>query len=487
MFPPLYPLLIAAASFFTPNFHIAAQLVSLIAGISLILAIFGIARSLYGDKAACLAAGLAAIHPLLIMLSTTAWVEGLYIALITMGAYYANRAQLTNIIWDWILTGTLLGLAYLTAPQAIIFPILYLSALFVIGYPKKLVTPGKAAALIGSFILVALPYVIFLSLSFGELKIEGKTVINNEIGGKLLQGIPEKISGFEVTENLEENGVWMQPNLEVAKKSHSTGGYGNTLKLMFTKGFSNLQTVIENLSVKPFFGGPLLLPLVVLGLLRSPWDWHRAKSEAILLLTVAGSALAMTTIIYMFDTRYYYILIPFLTIWAAKGILELGEWAEKTLEQLHFPKLTPQIAGKVTAQIMTFGMMLIFSAGLVKTTKSFQLQPEFSLRRTAGEWIEATFPVAITIMDYDPATSFHANGKYIHFPYCDEHTALKYAEKKKVNFIILKSMIEADDINPYHNKWLKDGIPSPSIHLINTFSDKESRLLVYKINNPEPY
>src|SRR5262245_56702025 len=69
MFPPLFPFLIAAFSLLTNDVQLAGRLVSLLMGTLLVPFVYLIAARMYGRGAACIAALLAAFHPLLVNLS----------------------------------------------------------------------------------------------------------------------------------------------------------------------------------------------------------------------------------------------------------------------------------------------------------------------------------------------------------------------------------------------------------------------------------
>src|SRR5208337_4530532 len=81
-FPPLFPLLIAAASFVTKSYWAAGRLVAFVFGALLPLPVFGIASCLFNRRTAWVAAALAALHPVLVNLSFTVWSEGPYATLL---------------------------------------------------------------------------------------------------------------------------------------------------------------------------------------------------------------------------------------------------------------------------------------------------------------------------------------------------------------------------------------------------------------------
>src|ERR1700710_780363 len=68
LFNPLFPLLIAGASFFTRNFELAGRIVSLFICSLLPLPVFGIASRLFNRRVGFVAAALTVLHPLLVYL-----------------------------------------------------------------------------------------------------------------------------------------------------------------------------------------------------------------------------------------------------------------------------------------------------------------------------------------------------------------------------------------------------------------------------------
>src|SRR5262245_13693039 len=333
MHPPLYPLLIAAISFVTLEFNLAAQLVSLIAGILLLLPLFGIARDLYGYKVAYIATVLAALNPILIKLSATTWVESLYIALVTTGLYFINRCWLLSKTHDWALAGSFFGLAYLTRPEAILFPPLFIAGLFLVSLlnrAKQVINFRTATIFFGGFLVLLLPYITFLSISTGTLRFEGKTLVNNELGQRLLSGVSYGAAGYEVTESLEEKGVWMRPNADFGR-SPAPVSYRTMLQIMLSRGIKNLKDPFVDILRRPYLGAPLLFPLVVLGLFTGSWSASRLSGELVLMLALTGGMLPVTTIIHNSDSRYYYIMIPILLLWTSKGVYELPRLVLRTI------------------------------------------------------------------------------------------------------------------------------------------------------------
>jgi 4-amino-4-deoxy-L-arabinose transferase-like glycosyltransferase len=483
IFPPFYPVLIAAGSFVTGDFFRAAQLVSLIAGVLLLFPLFGIARDLYGDQVARIAASMAALHPVLIMLSATTWVEGPYLTLLTISVYHVNRTQCSSNIRHWLLGGTFLGLAYLTCPQAILFPPAFLILLLALHYSRRLVTFRNATMFLGSFIIVASPYVIFLSVSTGQFRLEGKTIFNSEQGRRVLSGQPWELAAHEVTPELEERGVSMQPTAELGK-SPGSANYLTTLAIVSSFGVQNFLQICRDFIVRPYSGAPFLLPLAVFGFLRSTWTRRRVAGECILFLAVLGALLPLLTIPFV-ATRHKFVVLPFMVIWACLGINELRQWIQCAITKFRVPRISPRSGGAAAAGLAFLSLLVCSSSTLFTGFWGSDIGPESAATRSAGEWL-ARLPGDKTVMDTFSTVAFHAGGGFVPMPYCDSRTALKYAEKKGVNFIIVRNWWVVDR-RPYLQEWLTSGIPSPNATLVHTAGFESTyRILIFALNRTDP-
>ena len=470
MLPPLYPLLIVAGSVLTGDFYHAAELICLAAGVLALLPLFGVARDLYGDEVAYLAVGMAALHPVLIRLSATTWIESLYIALTLSGIYWVNHAQFFFRDRYWLLAGAFVGLAYLTRPEAILFAFMIVTLQVLLHQSRSLVIARQVLLLAGSFVAVVAPYIIFLSLSTGELRVEGKTIVNNELGRRLLSGAESERAAYEVAENLEEKGVWMRSNADIARSSGSAN-YGMTVRLMLSRGIRNVVKVVKAFATEPFLGAPLILPLALLGLSRGAWTPARARGELVLLLAASGTLIALTTLIHYSSARFYFPLIPLLVLWAAKGISELMGLART--RRLGFD-------GQAVGALAFLALVSLFAFG-ADDTRVFEADtgPLNREIRSAGAWLAARQGPK-TVMDVGTTLAFHAGAKYVPMPYCDSRTALRYAEKKHVDFIVVRSRGSS---RPYLQEWRTTAIHEHNVTLAHVSgSDPRDQVLIYRLD-----
>lgn len=129
LFPPLYPLLIAATTLGTGNSELAGRVVSIMAGVGLVLAVYALAAWVYGSRVGLVAAMFTAAHPMLIALSGSVFSEAPYITLLTAGFYWSLRTAAGR---GWVypaLAGLCFGLAYLTRQEGLIYLLLFIAYL----------------------------------------------------------------------------------------------------------------------------------------------------------------------------------------------------------------------------------------------------------------------------------------------------------------------------------------------------------------------
>ena len=86
-------------------------------------------------------------------------------------------------------------------------------------------------------------------------------------------------------------------------------------------------------------------------------------------------------------------------------------------------------------------------------------------------------------MDASTILAFHARASYVPFPYSNSSLALKYIEKKGINFIVLRE--EWLSPAPYIKDWLENGVPDRRAQLIYCEKSQRGRILIYKWNDKE--
>ncbi|MBB5754895.1 hypothetical protein [Prosthecomicrobium pneumaticum] len=115
LFPPLYPLMIAIVGLVAPSLEAAAALVNLAAFAGCVV-LFALAAGRAGlsPRATALVTALIFVNPFVQMLFTYVWSEGLYLFLLLSLVYVFFRLPEIRPDWAGIVTGLLVGAAFLT-------------------------------------------------------------------------------------------------------------------------------------------------------------------------------------------------------------------------------------------------------------------------------------------------------------------------------------------------------------------------------------
>ena len=218
-FPPLYPLLIAIPSLALKSSELAGRLVSLVAGTALVWAVFLACRSLYGRRVALVGAAIVALHPVLIALSTSVYSEGLYISLLIFGLYWILRTAKSGGSGAGVAAGAFFGLAYLTRPEALVLagPLLVLQVVFGLIWGARQRMAASAGGFLLVLVILAAPYVAFLSVNAGQLRWEGKGAIIYAIGQRMSAGLNYREASYGIGTDLREEGIHLRSNREVLR------------------------------------------------------------------------------------------------------------------------------------------------------------------------------------------------------------------------------------------------------------------------------
>src|SRR5262249_15051474 len=163
-------------------------------------------RHIYGRRVALIAAALAACHPLLLFLSGVTYSETIYLPLVIAGTYCGLRCVQGEGFPFGPLCGTAFGLAYLTRPEALMYPIIFSAAVLIVGRRRDILLIVLPA------MLLAAPYVAYLSTQTGSLRLEGKSFMNYAIGERMNRGMDLLTAAYGIGFDLAEEGPFLSPN-----------------------------------------------------------------------------------------------------------------------------------------------------------------------------------------------------------------------------------------------------------------------------------
>jgi Dolichyl-phosphate-mannose-protein mannosyltransferase len=479
IFPPLYSLLIASFSLVTGDFELAGRVVSLIMGSALVLPIFFIALHMYGRRVALIAASLVAFHPLLIQLSASVYTEATYFTLLMGGVYWASQTVEHVNLKTSVLSGICFGVAYLTRPEAIVFPFLTVLTLIAVAVVKR--TELKTIVIqslwvVIPFSLLAAPYVIFLSIHTGQLRFEGKSINNYTIGKRMTSGMDYMEASYGIDENLNEEGPSLKNNLEQLR-SVGKISLGEVASYIGMAARKNVKIIYHIVFSSPAFGSPILITLVILGIFGTPWSRERINREGFLFLVLLFVLVSLLAVQHFWD-RYAFVVLPFLILWASKGIEEFSEWAESTAASLKYKLLQNGNSIRVGVRsVLSIILILYATTDYLDEFKNTGAQKDPI--KEAGLWLRGYIPGSKKIMDTSSVIPYYAGGTWTPLPYAGSSLALKYIHHKRPDFIVLTA--NGSNTRPYVREWIQNGIPDSNAKLVyNTDGSEESRITIYQ-------
>jgi 4-amino-4-deoxy-L-arabinose transferase-like glycosyltransferase len=482
--PPLYPLEIAVIAHVTGDTEVAGRLVSLAMGVALVGALYALAAHAFGRVAGLVAAGLAAIHPLLVNLSATVQSEIPYYALVCWGAYFAIRAVESTRLRYYVIAGGMFGLAFLTRQEALLLPFVLAavalgSAVLVRHADLRNQIVGVAAAFAVFFVVVA-PYVVFLYAQTGLVRLEYKSAMNIAEDRYRLQGMSGQAAGSGVDDNLNEFGAYMgdvdRRLVDIARHTSPMDELRNV-----TTGARPQLVNLRHSIVSLELGGPALGVLAVTGLGIGLWRRRGLHAQAFLMLMLIAVSISLFAVQH-FSPRYAYVFVPFLLFWAATGLVSVSSWVTRRIAVLWGRSSIAQVIGVAAGAVLFVSVVGVAArANLVAPFDDWGSSRAGALAtRQAGRWLADQLPSDKVVMDVGSAIPYYARASdYILLPYASEDVALRYIDLKAPDFVVVRGVLANQ--RPYLADWVQNGIPGRRDQLVyDSGGSATERIQIYR-------
>jgi 4-amino-4-deoxy-L-arabinose transferase-like glycosyltransferase len=479
-FPPLVPLAIAGISLVTKDAEIAGRILSVAIGALIVLPTYSIALRMYDRRTALIAAMFVACHPFLVQISTTVQSEPIYLTLLLTAFCFTFATMETPTPRNLFSSGAMYGLAYLArheavAPMLISAGLIFLN-MFVRRRAGAFLTSARVGLMIGAFMLVATPYIEWLSAQSGQFRIQGKSPLNMATESRIQLGENPLYAQFGVDAGGDDRGVWNQPNIVIFQTDSLKFKDVATYILSKSKMVANKAS--EALASNFSFGSPALFALAILGLFARPWSPSLAIYQLQLLsgLGLLIFATYFTETTGLGTARYYVLLIPLYCIWASIGLQKMALWGKTTASAMGFHH---RYRSGASMLMWTLGIGLVFILSMLAAIGGLSGARSERPIKIAGEWLRATSTEPIRLLASSTPISFHAKAAHFWLPYCDEKTALLYIERKNINIVVVR---KSDDSRPYSKSWAENGIPDPRAKLIYAADiGTRDKVMVYQI------
>lgn len=439
IFPPGFPLFMRIANLLIHNVVVSGQVVSMLAGSLLVIPTYRLAQALFASRRAALVAGvLVVVNPLLLAHSLTGLSESTHALFLLLGLYVGWQAFAAQSISRAILFGTIMALAFLTRGESSINFLCSLLFLCVFIRPRAslrqrlLLTAGALIV----FLILALPYLIYLRQSCGQWILSGKTTYNI-MRAEAMDTSPSYLDGVRVS---TRKAYAIAPDARLTFYSMPQRGLPGFLLSQPSRTASrfirNFRWELRHIPAT----GWLVIALAMIGLavsLRSPANLLPAAYLALqalpLLITLAVMRLHPAGVPY---GRFWVLYVPLLLLYV--GVLVDRAWSAFMANVL--AQRTKRLATGLAIGLFGVVVLLQIALAVSKIRHIDRLfipykQTYVQLENVKRE-IARIIPPGSRMMSATP--EFFINSKFsgVVFPYDRFPAILRYARQHNVDYIL---------------------------------------------------
>jgi hypothetical protein len=192
---------------------------------------------------------------------------------------------------------------------------------------------------------------------------------------------------------------------------------------------------------------------------------------------IAAAPVAATFTALWTQTRYYFVLVPLLIIWAANGLVQVGLWARASSAAARWPVLArPVVSEYIIPGLVGLALILYPVQGVRQDYIFKDGSPSSRVEKEVGLWIGQQQKQA-RIIDLSIPLTFHADAQWVRFPYCSGDLALRFLDAAQVDYIVLR---REETFTQYYKDWLEHGIPDQRAELLHLPPDADAQFVVYR-------
>jgi hypothetical protein len=176
--------------------------------------------------------------------------------------------------------------------------------------------------------------------------------------------------------------------------------------------------------------------------------------------------------------RYYFVLVPFLLIWAANALVEVGLWTKASSAAVGWVTLArPAVSQCIIPGLIGLALIIYPVKGVRQQYNLAEGFPSTRVEKELGLWIGHQQNRPVRIMDLSIPVAFHADAQSVHFPYCSAELALRFLDDAQVDYMVLR---RGETFTQYYEEWLQRGIPDRRAELLHVSSGVDAKYVVYR-------
>jgi len=425
-FPPGYPYAISLVLRAGGDPDRAAQVVSLIAGTLLVLALGALARTLYGPWTGLVAAAMVALFPDAVSRATSGMSETLFtllllLAILMLLRMVNERAQTTRVV-GMIAAGLLFGVCYLIRPEGLALAVLAACATVLAAIsrePRRMTAAfGDAALIMAACALVASPYVWYLHDVTGKWQLTGKGPFT-ALGLSGDEPKPERLYGLT-----EDGRLRCEVSEELAPSMTELFSLRQYLKRLYDTYNQTIESYTD----------PLFVALVGIGCVAAVAS-HRATALALLPLSTWGLAVILPAV--HPGRRYLSPIVTILIVWAALGAVHIAGRIAASRSRAKGSSKAEGTAQPWLILVLAVVMIPWLKPSIIDWWQAPRTGEIPLEEKTAAEWIRENLGRDVVLMGSEDRIGHYAGRRSPTTPYADLPAVLAYARAHGVTHLVV--------------------------------------------------
>lgn len=467
----------------------AAQTASLLVSLALLGLLFFVTKKIFNGNTALLAVMIFALNPQFLISAQNALAEPVYtllhLALFYQGYQIIIAQKKTGF-------GTVFGMAVLGAALMMTRTegFLYIFLLFFLllylvrkdeknkeGPAGSLNDPKTLRRLLKPLLFLSLVFIFILPYGFriknktGNFNVLPKLTFNQRIGKVALQRAKAYDAGLQNPERFQELawfGLDTTNYTLYAEKILDNQYYKRLIgesqydknsmqHLLYITGRNAWESLLILIRSNPF---PLLfLVLVLIGLLYCFKNEKGLLFFLILWLLPAGYFILSHV-----EERFFYVMLPYLSIIAAYGIVQLTK-----------------NTGKKDRAVNVILLLLLLNASIHYWDYTEKLEEDQAYYQTAMV-LKQTIPEESAVCSKNFSIPFYGNYQFHKMPYCSAAELYKYLQKNQVGYLLL-----GDEINTVRREFrpIFHGEESGGFNLVKEINTEHKQFKLFRVNLQE--
>lgn len=479
---PLFPIVIAFFSWFSPDWETAGRMVSIVSGSLIGSFVFLISTSKGNSIRVSIFTGLfSAIVPQILNMSFRVFSDTLNCLLLLVAIWQLIVALKNGNRKNFLFSGFVFSLAYLTRHDSIVpfllAAILVTCSLFFINRLQK--KWSLIFIFLAGFMILSVPYLIYLHSQLDQWVISGRQMAA-QMGVAYKTG---KINKEEVCCGLTDDFElvnWGTTNTKSRGRERIGGGL---ISLWLEDPARMAKKTGDNLKIELDVLRNAVPWLVIILVLSSILIQRKKFLANNLPLFVYSSPLLFLYPLFWVDQRHlYHFFIPAF-LWAAEGV----ELLPTVMKRFNLWKRT--FKGLPLSEIFKYTVYLMIVVSMALSFKLKEIGPRqlsYLRKKDMGVWISKNSPIDAVIMSRWGRLSFYTDRKTVMFPYAKWVDIEKFMEKNGVTHLVLDESFYnlrpqiRNLLSPLLRGTIK-GVPK-ELSLLKVKRDKFGGMIVYKRN-----